>query len=329
MKNLLKSLDRYLSAASPPLRGYNFRKPLFQHSLLVRKSRKSQGYSLIVVLLLVLTVMTTVISLNSRIIAGQYGESLQGKLRMARNAAENGLVIASSELNKPGNRLLLGRLRINEWSTTWDRNPAQWPTSGQYYSLLDSNAYNNLNNDCKKTNPNAPNPPQVTDPNPPQVTEQAVRMPTNDSFQLETGGVQSSRIISFKLYDVNHTLIASSRDPLFNNQRASATENSFLEITAQGYYNSTTPYQSSVENSWKVDTGSTDYTNSTYKTTRFVLTQEYDVVPRCCGRSFSIDTGFGNDTINTNADLSCSDNNNRIVEWYVLGPRRATALQPT
>ena len=241
---------------------------------------------------------------------------------MARNAAENGLVIASSELNKPGNRLLLGRLPINQWATRWDETGDNlWPTRGQYYSLLDSQAYNNLNNDCKKINPNAPNPPQVT--------EQAVRMPTNDSFQLETGGVQSSRIISFKLYDINHTLIASSRDPLFNNQRASATENSFLEITAQGYYNSTTPYQSSVENSWKVDTDSSDYTNSTYKTTRFVLTQEYDVVPRCCGRSFSIDSGFGNDTINTNADLSCSDNNNRIVEWYVLGPRRATALQPT
>ena len=277
----------------------------------VRKFRGSQGYSLLFVLLVVLTVITTVVSLNSRILAGQYSESLQGKLRMARNAAENGLTLASSELNKPGNRLLLGRLTIDQWAPRWNESQ-QWPTRGNYYSLLDYNAYNNLNDDCKRINRN--------DPNPPQVTEQAVRMPTTNSIQIETGLVQSSRIIRFNLYDQNHTLIASSEPRAgLTNRTASATQNSFLEITSQGYYNSMTPYTPW----WRVDTGSNDYANSSYRTTRFVLTQEYDVVPRCCGRSFSVTSQFGNDTVAPQSDLSCSDR--RIVEWYVLGPRRASA----
>ena len=232
---------------------------------------------------------------------------------MARNAAENGLTLATSELNKPGNRLLLGRLPINQWAPRWDE-VKNWPTRGEYYSMLDDAAYNNLNGDCRRTNPN--------DSNPPQVTEQAVRMPTVDSIQIETGSVQSSKIIRFNLYDQDHTLIASSNPAagLGLNRVASSTQRSFLEITAQGYYNSVTPYTASW---WRVDTGSDDYTRSAYKTTRFVLTQEYDVVPRCCGRSFSVNSQFGHDPVEPRADLSCQDG--RIVEWYVLGPRRASA----
>lgn len=311
-------MKRYLNRASRRLADYrHFR--LHRHwlrqlrlSLFWGKRPGSQGYSLLFVLLIVLAVITTVVSLSSRIAAGQYSESLQGKLRMARNAAENGLTLATSELNKPGNRLLLGRLPINQWATRWDENQ-QWPTRGNYYSMLDYNAYNNLNGDCKRINRN--------DPNPPQVTEQAVRMPTDRSIQIETGLVQSSKIIRFNLYDQNHTLIASSNLAAGLNNTASATQRSFLEITAQGYYNSVTPYTPW----WRVDTSSNDYTRSTYKTTRFVLTQEYDVVPRCCGRSFSVNSQFGNDTVEPRADISCPDR--RIVEWYVFGPRRASAHQ--
>jgi hypothetical protein len=283
-------------------------------SAFLRKRQGSQGYSLLFVLLIVLAVITTVVSLSSRIAAGQYSESLQGKLRMARNAAENGLTLATSELNKPGNRLLLGRLPINQWATRWDETGQNlWPTRGNYYSMLDYNAYNNLNGDCKRIN--------RSDPNPPQVTEQAVRMATDRSIQIETGLVQSSKIIRFNLYDQDHNLIASSTRAAGLNNTASATQRSFLEITAQGYYNSVTPYTPW----WRVDTGSNDYTRSTYKTTRFVLTQEYDVVPRCCGRSFSVNSQFGNDPVEPRADLSCPDG--RIVEWYVFGPRRASAYQ--
>jgi len=271
-----------------------------------RRRRGSQGYSLILVVLLVLTILTTIVSLNVRILSGQYGLTLQGNLRMARNAAENGLIIASSELNKPGNRLLLGRLPVNQWATRWDERNG-WPTRGNYYSLLSDQDFNNLNLDCKRYGRNKL-----------QVTEQAVRMPSVNSIQLETGGVQSSRIISFRLFDQNRNLIQT-------NATVSSTQKSFLELTAQGYYNSSTPYQATSGNTWRVDTGSNNYASSGPKTTRFVLTQEFDLVPRCCGRSFPASTGFGTDSIQPQANLSCA--NNSIVEWFILGPRRSSALQ--
>ena len=95
----------------------------FLHLVLqARVRRQSAGFSLILVFLMVLTVLTTTLSINSRLIAGQYAESLQAKLRMARNAAENGLILASSELNKPGNRLLLGDENWNNWLNRWNNH---------------------------------------------------------------------------------------------------------------------------------------------------------------------------------------------------------------
>ena len=277
-----------------------------------RVRRRSAGFSLILVFLMVLTVLTTTLSINSRLIAGQYAESLQGKLRMARNAAENGLILASSELNKPGNRLLLGNLPSSQWASRWDQQQ-EWPVKGNYYSLLSDNEFNSLSYECKKyVTGSASDSDYDRRRRPFQVTEQAVRMPTSASLQLETGETQSSRIVGFKLYDKDYNLISSE------NGKVSATEKSYLVLVAQGYYNSSTPYQS---DGWRVDTASAQYAASAYKTTRFVLQQEYEVIPRCCGSSFA--EPFGTDTVKPQSSLKCQDN--KIVEWYVRGTTRASA----
>ena len=147
-----------------------------------RRRRQAQGFSLILVFLLVLTVLTTTTALNSRIIAGLYGQSLQGKLRMARNAAENGLILASSELNKPGNRLLLGEENWSNWLNRWN---------GQNYFTMHN--YAGMNGDCK-----------IYGSDTYQVTEQAAKLASESALQIETGANQGSKIIAFYLYDKNY-----------------------------------------------------------------------------------------------------------------------------
>ena len=256
-------------------------------ALQVRLGQQGQGFSLIVVFLIVLTVLTTTLSVNSRILAGQFSESMQGKLRNARNAAENGLILASSELNKPGNRLLLGEANWDQWLTMWNNQ--------NYFSMHN---YDGMNSDCK-----------IYGRNTYQVTEQAAKMASASALQIEAGTQQGSKIIGFALYDKNHHPIS----------RASRSEISYLVLVSQGYYNSNTVFRSG--QAWKVDEGSSAYNASAYKTTKFVLQQEFNVIPRCCGRSFG--GSFGTDPKFPDGNGNCPDG--RFVEWYVRGVTRASA----
>jgi hypothetical protein len=264
----------------------------FLHLLLhARVRRQSAGFSLILVFLMVLTVLTTTLSINSRLIAGQYAESLQGKLRMARNAAENGLILASSELNKPGNRRLLGDENWNNWLNRWNNQ--------NYFSMHE---YWGMHGDCK-----------IYDQNTYRVTEQAAKLASSSALQIQTGDNQGSAIIGFALYDKDHKPVS----------KASRSEISYLALVAQGYYNSSTAYLPG--QTWKVDVGSTAYNASAYKTTKFVLQQEFNVIPRCCGRSFGGD--FGTDPIKPDSNGNCPDG--RFVEWYLRGVNRASAHNAT
>ena len=259
--------------------------------LQARVRRQSAGFSLILVFLMVLTVLTTTLSINSRLIAGQYAESLQAKLRMARNAAENGLILASSELNKPGNRLLLGDENWNNWLTRWNNH--------NHFSMHN---YWGMYGDCRIYNQNTY-----------QVTEQAAKLASSSALQIQTGDNQGSAIIGFALYDKDYRPVT----------RASRSEISYLVLVAQGYYNSSTAYRPGQE--WKVDVGSTAYNASAYKTTKFVLQQEFNVIPRCCGRSFG--GVFGTDPIKPDSNGYCPDG--RFVEWYLRGVNRASAHNAT
>jgi hypothetical protein len=264
---------------------------IMQMALQFNRHRQSQGFSLILVFLLVLTILTTTLALTSRIMAGQFGASMQGKLRLARDAAENGLILASSELNKPGNRRLLGDENWSNWLNRWNNQ--------KYFSMHD---YNGMRGDCKIYN-------QSTY----QVTEQAAKMASSSALQIETGHNQGSAIIGFALYDKNHNPVS----------RASRSEISYLVLVSQGYYNSSTAYHS--DETWRVDVGSTAYNASAYKTTKFVLQQEFSVIPRCCGRSFG--GSFGTDPISPDSSGNCPDG--RFVEWYLRGVNRASAHNAT
>ena len=54
------------------------------------RRRQSQGMAQLVVMLLMLTVLTTSLAIASRVTAGLYSQSLQARLRLARDAAEYG-----------------------------------------------------------------------------------------------------------------------------------------------------------------------------------------------------------------------------------------------
>ena len=250
-------------------------------------TRQSQGFSLLFVFLIVLTILTTTLSITSRILGGVYTESLQGKLRMARNSAENGLILASSELNKPGNRLLLGQENWSNWLNRWNGSP--------YFSMHN---YWGMNSDCR-----------IYDQGTYQVTEQAAKLASSSALQIETGSNQSSKVIGFALYDKNHNPV----------QRASPSEKSYLVLVVQGYYNSSTAYNASQP--WKVDEGSNAYNATSYKTTKFILQQEFDVIPKCCGRSFG--GSFGTDPVSPDSSGNCPDG--RFVEWFLRGTTRASA----
>ena len=70
--------------------------------------QRNGGFSLIVIFLLVLSILTTTLALTSRTTGGLYAQSYQSKLRLAKDAAENGLVVVASEFNYPGNRRVIG-----------------------------------------------------------------------------------------------------------------------------------------------------------------------------------------------------------------------------
>ena len=92
--------------------------------------RRNGGFSLIVMFLLVLSILTTTLALTSRTTGGLYAQSYQSKLRLAKDAAENGLDVVASEFNYPGNRRVIGsstfgikRLsNVNPSVEMWDSN---------------------------------------------------------------------------------------------------------------------------------------------------------------------------------------------------------------
>jgi len=212
-----------------------------------------------VILLLMLTVLTTTVSLNTRTTAGMFISSWQGKLRLARDAAENGLVISASELNKPSNRMLLGSVPLDKWRTN------------------DYNVYTDWNNVTVRAG-------QVIYPSPCrflpnwdvyQITQEALNMssinpPVRTVYDSDNG--QYYRVLGIKLTKVDRSPVSRSTETAAQNAV------SYLTITVEGIYSlGTAP-----------TTANPNPTNSVH----YTVQQEYQLVPRCCRQiAYPVDTG--------------------------------------
>jgi hypothetical protein len=280
--------------------------------------RRNGGFSLIVVFLLVLSVLTTTLALTSRTTGGLYAQSYQAKLRVAKDAAENGLTIVASEFNYPGNRLVLGGAGVNKINNLgqldpntllWDSNviPADI-NAGQdkdkypcyIYSLSTGFSANNGGGAIRQAlflgvhvDANDKNiiykPSVVQNPvsrkydgvNNTSWFDSISRNP-NDFHYLGNG--QFYRIIALRLYKSDHTEYISDA-PIYD--MAAKDQVSYLTVAVEGVYNyrlvlgrfDPASLRGRIE---AQGTSFVNYANSV----RYTMQQEFQVVPRCCSQGF-------------------------------------------
>jgi len=323
--------------------------------------RRNGGFALIVIVLLVLSVLTTTLALTSRTTGGLYAQSYQGKLRLAKDAAENGLTVVASEFNYPGNRLVLGgagEMGINTLSQLdpntllWDSNviPADI-NAGQdkdkypcyIYSL--STGFANNGGGAIRQDLSSGFAVDVKDKNiiyKPSVVQNPVsrkydgvnntswfdsisRNP-NDFHYLGNG--QFYRIIDLRLYNSDHTANSSDALPY---AMAAKDQVSYLTVAVEGVYNyrlalgraSPASQRGRIE---AQDTSFVNYANSV----RYTMQQEFQVVPRCCSQGFGKVNGIDYGPITATADSSnCTATTpkpNTQTEWILRSVSRTSAF---
>ena len=228
-----------------------------------RQGLASRGFAMLLILLLVLTVLTTTMSLTSRTTAGMAMNSVQGKLRLARDAAENGLVISIGELNKPANRMLVGSVPLNHWAT----NDFRVRTDGNDVTVAPNAVI--YPRDCMIfTNESPWN--RIY-----QTTEEALLFATNNPprrIMRNSGNDQYFRVLGIQLTD-------AARNPI-NRETGLAANNafSFLTMTVEGIYSAAVAPTTAAPNP----------INSVH----YTIQQEYQLAPRCCSTNrYPVDEG--------------------------------------
>ena len=218
---------------------------------------------MLLILLLVLTVLTTTMSLTSRTTSGMAMNSVQGRMRLARDAAENGLVISIGELNKPSNRMLVGSVPLNHWAT----NDFRVLTDGNNVTVA-PNAVIYPRNCMIFTNETPWN--RVY-----RITEEALLFaPNNPPRQImrDSDNDQYFRVLGIQLTD-------AARNPI-NRETGVAPNNafSFLTMTVEGIYSAAVA----------PTTANPNPQNSIH----YTVQQEYQLAPRCCSTNrYPVDEG--------------------------------------
>jgi hypothetical protein len=318
--------------------------------------RRNGGFSFIVIFLLVLSILTTTLALTSRTTGGLYAQSYQSKLRLAKDAAENGLVVVASEFNYPGNRLAIGggggfgikvgsqdsfaalNLKgVADDSDLWGSN--EIPDSGGQdvdypcYTYFRAGA---IRQNVSDGSANIEEPiiyqPSVV-PNSTNGQYDGTGMTTwfnsiaqdkNNFHYLGNG--QLYRPIALRLYNDDHTKNSSfdsSRRSPNPNEYAKAANNSvsYLTVAVEGFY---APRQTL--NNKRGDIIAYASVPDDKNSVKYTLQQEFQVVPRCCSQGF----GKVNRTIYgpSSADSShCTATTaNTRTEWILRSVSRTSAF---
>lgn len=275
--------------------------------------RQSQGMAQIVVMLLMLTILTTSLAIASRVTAGLYSQTLQARLRLAKDVAEYGITITVHELNKPGNRLFLGRdYRNNGWINAY--NSACPVVNGNricspmYRTSTIPNWDQNRNLSNYPCYIYAKETPKYRIYRP---TSQAASLPNVEQnpktySQIYTDNNQSYRIIGMKLYDKDHRQI----------YLASSNSISYLVLVVEGIYNGTVGGAGTYDTqTYVVDSSRVNSAQDV----KYTIQQEYEVIPRCCHASFGT---VGGVSYGYDASVPTSCPNNTEVVWALRSNTR-------
>ena len=322
--------------------------------------RRNGGFSLIVIFLLVLSVLSTTLALTSRTTGGLYAQSYQAKLRLAKDAAENGLTVVASEFNYPGNRLVLGGAGgkgintlggLDPNTLLWDSNviPADI-NAGQdkdkypcyIYSLSTGFSANNgggairqalfLGADVDANDKNIIYKPSVVQ-NPVSRKYDGVNNTSwfdsisrnpNDFHYLGNG--QFYRVVALRLYNSDHTK-NSSDEPIY--AMAAKDQVSYLTVAVEGVYNYRLALGRSSPASLRgrIEAQGTSFVNYA-NSVRYTMQQEFQVVPRCCSQGFGKVKGidYGPSDADSNDCTAKPTTTNTQTEWILRSVSRTSAF---
>ena len=283
----------------------------------LRQGLAARGFAMLLILLLVLTVLTTTMSLTSRTTSGMAMNSVQGRMRLARDAAENGLVISIGELNKPSNRRLVGAVPLNNWTTG---ATSLWTTVADNKDARESDAV------LRQVQVRAGNVVypygcmQFKEETPwtrvYQITQEALDQslidpPIDEEHMRHMGNDQYFRVLGIKLTD-------QGRNPI-DRDNGTVADNavSYLTMTLDGIYSP----------SGRPTAANPNPTNIAH----YTIQQEYQLVPRCCGENrYPVDAGVtaspcvaaGKNTANQPADQQ-----RWTTEWMARSISQASVFQ--
>ena len=284
--------------------------------------RRNGGFSLIVIFLLVLSILTTTLALTSRTTGGLYAQSYQSKLRLAKDAAENGLVVVASEFNYPGNRTILGGGVITPGSDGWG-GVDSYAIGSVYASQVVGSGSDPKDLDiypCYIYGEGGGIGPRSD--NIDESKNGALYYPsewfplffnkTSTKRRFDLGNGQSYQLNSYKLYDANHN----------TRQRALKESISYLAIAVDGFYSPSTArtFPNVGDRIKPLD----NFVGSSSDYVKYTIQREFQVVPRCCASGFgkvnSVEYGPGNSDSKNCGSLRYA------TEWILRSVSRTSAF---
>jgi hypothetical protein len=285
--------------------------------------RRNGGFSLIVIFLLVLSILTTTLALTSRTTGGLYAQSYQSKLRLAKDAAENGLVVVASEFNYPGNRTILGGgvvdppIESDDWGTL-----GSYEIASVYVNQVVGGGSDPKDPDifpCYIYGEGGGIGPR-SDSN--EDNNGALYYPsewfplffnkTSTKRRFDLGNGQSYQLSSYKLYDANHNL----------RQVAPKDAISYLAIAVDGFYSPSTArtFPNVGDRIKPLD----NFVGSSSDYVKYTIQREFQVVPRCCASGFGKVNGveYGPGSKDSKDCLSIK----YATEWILRSVSRTSAF---
>jgi hypothetical protein len=224
---------------------------------------KDGGFALLLALFVAFTVMLGWLALANRSNSSSLGAALQGENREARITAESGLAVVIDELNRPANRMILAKGQMigttpNSALTNWDQPVATGSP---------------LINPC--ANVGVVNPEAETRP-----SALATTLGSGNSVPLANGGANDGvtrqfRLVGYRLKNADRSTGAAYEPDQVNLQPDRQNQVpkrgvGYLEVTVEGQL--------------LRDRSSQGLPPLLLATSR--VTQELQVVPKCCNRSF-------------------------------------------
>jgi hypothetical protein len=274
-------------------------------------------------------------------------------LRLAKDAAENGLVVVASEFNYPGNRRVIGNVffgirrlsNVNPTADMWDSNeigdgdpPPPGDPSKPCYVYRGGGAIRE-----KSTGP--PNTPN-TDENIIYKSSVVLNRGKNrfDGQRYENkytswfasiaqgqdndlhylGNNQFYRPIALSLYNSDHTIHSGPASSTLYD-KAAVDNVSYLTVAVEGFY---APRQALNKN--RGDIVAHAVVSEDKNSVKYTLQQEFQVVPRCCSKGFGEvnDISYG-PSANTTDSISCPYSPGfTTTEWILRSVSRTSAFNP-